>query len=60
MKLDILQENTFFECLFVKLIGLPSVFYISPPVAPIRPLPLLNPFSSEKTTQNNPDMSPQN
>jgi len=26
MKLNILQENTFFECLFVKLIGLHSFF----------------------------------
>jgi len=58
MKLDILQENTFFECLFVKLIGLPSVFYISPPVVPIRLLPLKNLFSSEKTTPNNPNMLP--
>jgi len=60
MKLDILQENTFFECLFVKLIGLPSVFYISSPVAPISLLSLRNLFSSEKTTQNNPDIPPQN
>jgi len=60
MKLDILQENTLFECLFVKLIGLPSVFYIFPSVAPIRPLPFRNLFSSEKTTQNSPRTHPQN
>jgi hypothetical protein len=60
MKINILQENTFFECLFVKLIGLHSFFYISPSVAPIRQSSHSNPFSSEKTTQNNPDMPSQN
>jgi hypothetical protein len=44
MKLDILQENTLFECLFVKLIGLPSVFLhfpirrAYPPVAILKPV----------------------
>ena len=44
MKLDILQENTFFECLFVKLIGLPSVFLhfparrAYPPIATQKPV----------------------